>query len=442
MQPASPQYPNLVEHSGINTSSLYIAIIVIIFAIFNPILRPAAEIGITPYYVVFPIIFIWIFIEYNKYRKYTIFATLVLTYSFFAGYLNGTPWQPMLLQGLKYWELWTFFGLLGWIKISYENGTKVLTNVAYACLYSVFAIASVQAIFGFEIPTVINEESYLWINTFFYTPNDLALFLGGMICIIVQDRKNLMTKAVFVFLIFGLNLRNDSKAIMIAGIIVLAVFYILRLAQTAKIRLFYILPFSLLILYPLSVAGLNWNIEVYETSFDVYELFIDPIDRIINFDPYNLGGSIYDRTDALIYSVEALSRNHFLGLGPGGTVYLLSMSNFELLTAKSVHNAIAEFVVEFGFVGLIVCVLGLGRPIVKTLRSVTPNRFDAVKVAFFVAIPFFAVSQSSGFISNYAFWLTAFLIWTGRAEDVAHRRSIVQPQSIGLPNRSLKRASM
>lgn len=429
MQSASLKYPNLAYQSGVRPSALHISVIVIICAIFNPILRPAAEIGITPYYLAFPFIFIWIFIKNANYRKSTIIAGFVLMYGFFAGYINETPWQPMLFQGLKYLELWTFFGLIGWIKIAHKNGEQILIKISYAALYFVFAISLAQIVTGLEIPTVVNEESYLWINTFFYTPNDLALFLGGMTCLIITDRKNVLFKAILILFIFTLNLRNDSKAIIISGIIVLSFFYMLVLAQNMKIRLIYVIPLSLAILYPLSVAGLNWNIDIYQSNFDIYQLFIDPIDRIINFDPYNLGGSIYDRTDALIYSSEALYRNNFLGLGPGGTVYLLSMSNFELLTAKSVHNAVAEFIFEFGWIGMMVCIFSLGRPILRTLRADTPGRHDAIKVAFFIAVPFFAVSQSAGFISNYAFWLTAFLIWTGQNQNVTRNRSNLQSRA-------------
>ena len=411
-----------------NEGTRYVAIAVIVIAIFNPILRPAPDVSATPYYFIFSLIFAWMIIVFPDYRKSTAISFIVLGYGVFVGYLNATPWLSMLFQSLKYWQLWTFLGFLTFVKLRVKNGVQLLSNIAFFSLYVSLSIALFQQLFGYEIPTVVNEESYLWINTYFYTPNDLALFLGGMFCIILISDRSLFEKIALITLIFALNLRNDAKAIMIASVVVFVLFYMLSFARAFKIKLIYLVPLVIFSLYPAIYFGINSNVDLYETNFDFYRLFIDPVDRIINFDPYNLGGSIYDRTDALIYNVEALFENYFLGLGPGGSVYLLSLSNYELLTAKSLHNAVAEFIVEFGIVGAIICFAVLVRPAFRALQENTPSRHDAMKVAFFVATPMFSVSQSSGFISNYAFWLTAFLVWS--VKDGDHSASGFKPEPV------------
>lgn len=417
MNPTAIDRTQNIDVSKFRDAKIYIAIFVVLVAIFNPVLRPAADVGITPYYLIFSIVFIWIMLESPRFRTNTAISLAVLCYGIFAGYFNDTPWQSMAFQSLKYWQLWTFLGFLSFIQSSFKNGSLVLLKISYFALYVSLALAISQEIIAFEIPTVVNEESYLWINTFFYTPNDLALFLGGMFCVLLISKKTFLEKFILSTLMLLLNVRNDAKAVIIACVIVYAIFYLLSIARAFKVKLVYAIPFGMCLIYPALYFGINSNIDLYETNFDFYSLFIDPIDRIIHFDPYNLGGSIYDRTDALIYNIEALYQNNFLGLGPGGSVYLLSLSNFELLTAKSLHNALAEFIVEFGVVGAAVCILGLALPAFKALRKSSPNRHDAMRVAFFVAMPLLSVSQSSGFISNYAFWLTAFLVWNGRFDD-------------------------
>ena len=136
-----------------------------------------------------------------------------------------------------------------------------------------------------------------------------------------------------------LNVRNDAKAVIIACVIVYAIFYLLSIARAFKVKLVYAIPLGMCLIYPALYFGINSNIDLYETNFDFYSLFIDPIDRIIHFDPYNLGGSIYDRTDALIYNIEALYQNNFLGLGPGGSVYLLSLRILES-SSSSLYNSL------------------------------------------------------------------------------------------------------
>jgi hypothetical protein len=152
------------------------------------------------------------------------------------------------------------------------------------------------------------------------------------------------------------------------------------------------------------------EIIIGETEFQFFQLFIDPFDRVINLEPYDLGGSIFDRTDALIYSIKALNSTWLTGLGAAGSVYTLSLPDSELRTAKSLHNAIAEFVVEFGPAALLVGIFLL-RPYARALLNICPSRHQIALLTFVAASPMLSVSQSSGYISNYAFWLTAFLIW-------------------------------
>jgi O-antigen ligase len=393
-----------------------LGLFLIFLATVNPALRPSTETPITPFYIAFPFAFAWVFSRYLPFRKAALFVFLLLFSGLMSGYIYGTPWDIMILQSIKYIQLLSFLGLIYFLISSNPKNRDKLLNLSFIVLYIVLIIAALQYAYNFEIPTVINEESHLWINTVFYTPNDLALFLGAMLCLILHSNMSLAYRVILVALIIALNLRNDSKAVLLACIIYMALFYGLLIFKNLGVRQIWSFPFIILVAIPITVLGLDASFDIYETNFDFTQLFLDPLDRIWHLDPYNLGGSIYDRTDALIYNFEALSFNNYIGLGPGGSVYLLSLSNYELLTAKSLHNALAEFLFEFGFVGLLVLIYVAIPPLVKALRAQNPTRSDIAKVAFTLAVPFLSVSQSSGFISNYAFWLAAFLLWVAPAE--------------------------
>lgn len=167
------------------------------------------------------------------------------------------------------------------------------------------------------------------------------------------------------------------------------------------------------------ILCLSWwlqgvTLSVGDAEFNLTQLFIDPFDRIYNLKPYGLGGSIFDRTDALIYAISSFHSTAWLGLGPGGTVYMLSLPDYELLTAKSLHNALAEFFFEFGPVALLVMYFAF-RKFWSALVSIRPSAHQKAILAFVAAAPLLSVSQSSGFISNYSFWLTVFLVWSDRS---------------------------
>lgn len=424
----------LATRPYIHTATVGFALFLIFLATINAALRPSAETPITPFYVLFPFILSWVLLRFPKFRKVSLAVVALLILGIASGYIYGTPLDIMLFQSLKYIQLLSFLGLLYFLTIADEENRTKLLRLAFFLLLSALTIAFLQQIYRFEIPTVQNEESYLWVSTFFYTPNDLALFLGAMFCLAISTKMLPVYRILLVIAMTAVNIRNDSKAVLLACLVYTAFFYGILVFRNLGIRQIWSFPIIIIVIIPTVLFGLDATFDIYQTNFDFTELFIDPFDRIIHFDPYNLGGSIYDRTDALIYNLEALHYNSYIGLGPGGSVYLLSQSNFELLTAKSLHNAIAEFLVEFGMVGLFALIYVALPPLKRALRSTDSGRAEISKIAFTLAAPFLSVSQSSGFISNYAFWLAAFLIWVAPSAE----NSLVKAKSITQANRELR----
>lgn len=388
----------------------YLWFLLVFLASWNAVLRPSLSIPITPYYLLMPIVMLLLIIRVHYARRWIIWFVGFASYGVAVGTAFGVPFYMQMAQLLKYAQLVTFILMLTWLYRTDSSSAAGLRGLVGALTALVFAIAGLQILTGFEFPTVVNYESGLWLNTFFYTPNDLALFLCGVFCMVLCGNYSLWRKAVFFGFFFAINIRNDAKAAILAAIIMIATYFFLIICIKSRMRpIIGLLFFIIFALFVVVNVG-DKNIEVADSEFNFLQLFIDPFERIYNLDPYNLGGSIFDRTDALIYSIEALKSMAGLGLGPAGSVYNLSLPNYELLTAKSLHNAIAEIFVEFGPVALVVFYLLL-KPFNNALMNQRLSSQKICLVCFVAASPLLSVSQSSGFISNYAFWLSAFLIW-------------------------------
>lgn len=379
-------------------------------AAWNAVLRPSVSTPITPYYILMPLIFTVFIVQLSWARRWFLWFLVFASYGLFMGTIYGVPLSMQLAQLLKYAQLITFFALLTWLCRSDPFGQFRLQKLVFFLAFLVFIIAGIQIITGFEFPTVVNEESSLWLNTFFFTPNDLALFLSGVLCLILCSKTTFLNKTIFFIVFFVLNVHNDAKAALLASCLIIGMYALLRLCNRFRIRpIIAILVLTIVVIFTLFALS-DTTIKIKETEFNFVQLFIDPFERIISLEPYDLGGSIFDRTDALIYAIEAFRSTWWLGLGPAGSIYILSLPNTELLSAKSLHNAIAEFIVEFGPVAVILGYFML-RPLLRALFTISPTNQQMVMISFAVAAPMLSVSQSSGYISNYAFWLTAFLIW-------------------------------
>jgi hypothetical protein len=395
---------------------------VVWLAMGNAVLRPSAEVPVTPFYVLAPLVIALLATSLRWFRTWLLVFIGIACYGLIVGKLFGVPWGMQFAQLAKYLQLLCFFGLLKWLHEVDPEAGKRLTKVAMGLTLLVFMIALWQALTGLEIPTVVNEESSLWLNTVFFTPNDVALFLGGVLCIVLASDASLISKAVVLALVTSLNLRNDAKAALIATALMLAMLVILRACAPLRLRPWVgLIALAGLVTLVLLYLGED-TVEIGDTETNLLALIIEPVQRIVNLEAYELRGSIFDRADALIYGLQAFKSTAYLGLGPGGSVYALSLPQYELVTAQSLHNALAEMAIEFGPAAVLVGIFVLA-PLLRGLAAKRPSTADRGRLLLIAASPLLSVSQSSGFISNYAFWLTAFLIWWPIREPRRGRKS-------------------
>lgn len=394
----------------------------LLLACLNPVLRPALDLPITPYYVLVPFIAVVVLGASARLRVLAVAAGAFFFLVLLLGMLADTPLSVQLPQLLKYVQLLVLFAMLYLLRQSDPHFVSRCRRLVIGVALLAFAIAGLQGVWHFEFPTVVNEESSAWLNTFFFTPNDLALFLAPVLVLVVLGRGSALFKVLFIVAFIVLNVRNDAKAILIAAGLMLLVLACVKVGRALR------LPPTLLIaaVAVLAVVGvLNYAdaaFEFNEQEVSALELLVDPLQRLWQLEPYNLGGSIFDRTDALIYALTELKAHHWLGLGPGGSVYVLSLPRYELLTAMSLHNAVAELAIDLGPVFALPLLIVLLRVIARVSRRGAYDTRDVARAAMVIALPFLAVSQSSGYISNYAFWVAAYLAWHMPAMPAARQR--------------------
>jgi hypothetical protein len=382
----------------------------IFMATLNSVLRPSLTIPVTPYYLLMPFACVFLATRARWAGRWFFWLFVFAAYGAIVGTSYGVPLTMQAAQLLKYLQLVTFVMLLIWLYKSDLGAPATLLRMVRLLTILAFIIAAIQAVTGFEFPTVVNEESSLWLNTFFFTPNDLALFLCGVFCLVLRSDVRLLKKMLFFAACFGLNLRNDAKAAILASLLMVGMYGLLLLCRRMRIKPLLGL-LILVVSVPLSVLALeDTKIQVGDTEFDFMQLFLDPLEHIVNLDLYDKGGSIFDRTDALIHAIAAMKASYWRGLGPAGSLYLLSLPNSQLLTAKSLHSAIIEVLVEFGPAALIAAFFLL-RPYLHALLQLRPTQLQIGQMCFIAGAPMWSVSQSAGYISNYSFWLTAFLLW-------------------------------
>jgi hypothetical protein len=384
---------------------------VLLLACLNPVLRPAIDIPITPYYVLMPFVAAIVLRASARLRLLSVAVVAFFLYALLLGVLAGTPSSVQLPQLLKYAQLFVLFAILYVLHRSDPHFVRRSRRLVIGVALLAFAIAGLQAIWHFEFPTVVNEESSLWLNTFFFTPNDLALFLAPVLLLVLLGRGSVLFKMAFTAAFIVLNVRNDAKAILLALSLMLLVLVCVRIGRALRQPPMLLIAGAAL----LTVIGLldfaDSVFEFNEQQVSALELLVEPLQRVWDLEPYNLAGSIFDRTDALIYALTELKAHHWLGLGPGGSIYVLTLPQYELVTAQSLHNAVAELAIDLGPAFVIPVMFVLLRVVARLCRRRAYDMRDVARGTLVVALPFLAVSQSSGYISNYAFWIAAYLAW-------------------------------
>lgn len=162
---------------------------------------------------------------------------------------------------------------------------------------------------------------------------------------------------------------------------------------------------AILILY-----YVNPTVTFRDYTITLKDLLFDSIYNIIHLQVNpGIGGSMVDRTNAIIYGVRELINSKFLGIGWGNSVMMLSTSQYSLLSAESMHNLVVQFLCEMGNFAIIVY-FNIFKWIVSNVKNFYKHKNYLIKSVFIISFIVISSQSSVGILSNYYTWIIIFYI--------------------------------
>jgi hypothetical protein len=305
-----------------------------------------------------------------------------------------------------------------------------------------YAFLLLNLLFEFVIGTTIypnlapDETDDASVRAFFWNQNDLAVVLCIVAWFALTLDRFAGAKRLFVVLVTMLILYyNDSKAALISLLFFsLPVYAILRLCAVVRIdsRIWFVFFGSLFgVTIATLVAVSDVAVAFANDTYTVGDLLVQPVINILSLQASGEEwGSLNNRTDAAIFNIIEYVRTWGFGLGAGGSWLVLTLPQYQLGGAQSVHNALLQFVVDFGYPVL----LGYLYLLYWALRRLFTHRIpetDRLKVIAILSFPMLGLSQSGAIVTNYFFFASVYFIWMfGRKvplERAVRRRLVRRP---------------
>lgn len=284
----------------------------------------------------------------------------------------------------------------------------------------IILLAIIQYFIRIPYPFV-KLPAYRGMNLFMSNENELAEPLGCMLIIytyraIYKAEKRHLWKMV---LIIAITFINDSKLTIIGytiGIIGLFLYKNARVdnRRTKKKRISGKLRTQIIIviitLGIVAIYIINPSLKFRDYDILTRDLLFEPLSYIIHLRKMpGIGGSLIDRTNAIIFGMRELISSHFWGIGLGNSVVMLAKPEYKLLTAKSMHNLLFQILTEMGFLGA--CMYyKIFKWLKINLRNVNYDNSIILKFAFSVSFILISSQSSIGIMSNYYTWIIVFYI--------------------------------
>jgi hypothetical protein len=380
--------------------------IIFISAWLNPILRLTENNPATVFRILTPVFLLaHAFIKGTNVRIFYLFSFFYI-YNLVLCFLSDFSTTDSSIYLINYLFLFILFYFTNefFQKHSFQFFYKMLLFFKFI-LFTVYILYLTQYIL---IKCQILQPDHNFYKSIIYTSvNDLALVICAILLLFLSSNKiSTLEKLIHFLIIAFINIQNDSKAILIAQALIAAVHFSIFLIKNNR-------KFSLSICIFAAGCALFFlskkQITMPDGKVSLNSMLAEPLLRIINLNPYKLTGSVYDRTDSTIYLIQSFANSKALGVGAGNSLKILSQPETSSLTALSAHNFLIEWLSEFGWLFLFAFVWFL-KKLYHSIQNIhCPSSVDIISLA--ICIPFFSVAQSSGYISNYIFWLCLFYIY-------------------------------
>lgn len=402
--------------------SVWILYLIILFSILNPILRVDKANPFTLYRILAPILACYyIYFSKSNINTFGLFS-LLLIYNIIVTSVSGYSTIYSNVYMIHYLYLFILFFFITVIKnkLNEKFDEKMFLFFRYITyfIYTIFFIK-----FFFKLNVFYNFDSLYYINTFYSTPNDLALSLSAIFAIFLCNTSvSRVEKIINIAIIFFINYYNDAKAAILAQFIIISTYLLVLLFKRFHKHRSIILAgiTSSFILLAVSIKNFAFKFKYGEITFS--DFIVTPFLRILELEPYRLMGSIYDRADVAIFALIEFCKSFGLGMGAGASIEVLKLDYYSTSSAKSLHNFLLEWLVEFGWLAVILYIL-VFILFYRSLKKInTPAPIELVVIL--PSIPLLSVSQSSGYISNYLFWAIIFYVFIKTIYSPLNKKSV------------------
>lgn len=266
-------------------------------------------------------------------------------------------------------------------------------------------IISVGNILVFLLYIIMGFE---WAVKYFTNVNDYGTSLAAFFPILCTDAVEKKKKRYYAFavLIIILEYINDCKLCCIgilAEIMVIALLYGNRYGKGRRIvkilSHLFVLTIIMMVIYVIASDA------VFMGS-PIGLLILEPVKRIISLDFYPTSNSSgMFRVNVLIMGIIWTFKSYFIGLGAGSSTmlvknFLAQYSVYETTAlGLSVHNSWLEFLLDFGFIALIIYV-GVIQFGIKGVLQLSKRRYYVPAVVCALTIWIWGM-QSSGSYTNF-----------------------------------------
>jgi hypothetical protein len=391
---------------------------ILIAGIGNVVLRPEMENPFTLYRFIAPIGLAVLFAmrPIMMLRYLSMFVAFAL-YNFALASVYSSDYSQLFPSIVHYFYLFILLVLMIDMKARYVSFDRQYLRFVQGFYIFLLVNLLIEFFVGSYYPNLyVDDADDGSLRAFFWNQNDLAVVL----CLVTWftltlDRFKGPTRFLITALTILLLYHNDSKAALLSLLFVsLPVYLIFRICAAVRVKqgVWYFVFSSL---FALALALLNSasdiDINFSNGTYTLEDLLVRPIISIATLQPSGeTWGSLNNRTDAAIFVIIEYLKSYGFGLGAGGSWLVLTLPEYELGGAKSPHNALLQFTVDFGF-PVLMGYLSMWVWALRRLFRYRLGQHERVKVIAILSFPMAGLSQSGAIVTNFFFFAGVFFIW-------------------------------
>lgn len=274
----------------------------------------------------------------------------------------------------------------------------------------IVVVAITQILFHFNLPNT-NIPKDMSVSAMFWTQNELSTALLSFVPFLLVYGR-LFINIIFVPMVLFITYYNDSKMAFLSIILGVLIYFIFVVFQK---KFSYVVKFlfTIIIFYIFFILFLIFDInaEIFifnSNTYSFFSLLMLPLEHILLLDPFPGSGSIPDRTNAVIFSMQELMNTNFLGIGLGNSIFMLTKPEYYLKSASSLHNLPVQIILETGILGVIIYIFIF----IYYLKLMFKKNKLLKDLLFLILIPVYllgSLSSSVGIFSNYYFFVSLFM---------------------------------